>query len=79
MTPIPFPDISPSSTMCSVNNGMAIEANSVPVLNANVNPSNVNHTSSETAQPINTSTPVYTSDIMSQMGNSAASRSAAGR
>ncbi len=69
MTPIPFPDISPSSTMCSVNNGMAIEANSVPVLNANVNPSNVNHTSSETAQPINTSTPVYTSDIMSQMGN----------
>ncbi len=69
VTPIPFPDISPSSTMCSVNNGIGIEANAVPALNANVNPINVNHTSYETAQPINTSTPVYTSDIMSQTGN----------
>ncbi len=69
VTPIPFPDISPSSTMCSVNNGMGIEANAVPALTTNVNRIHLNHTSSETAQPINTSIPVYISDIMSQMGN----------
>ncbi|KAL0152835.1 hypothetical protein M9458_051856, partial [Cirrhinus mrigala] len=68
-TPIPFPDISPSSTMCSVNNGMGLEANAVPTQNSTENHVHVNHTSCETVQPISTSTPVYTSDIMSQMGN----------
>lgn len=68
VTPIPFPDISSSSNMSAANNGMGLEANTFLEPNANENPVNVN-CSSETTQPISTSTPVLTSDMMSQMGN----------
>lgn len=68
VTPIPFPDISSSSNMSAANNGMGLEANAFLEPNANGNPVNVN-CSSETTQPISTSTPVLTSDMMSQMGN----------
>lgn len=68
-TPIPFPDISPSPTMCGVNNNVGLEANVIHCQDSNVDPVYVNYTSSDSAQPINTSTPVSANDMMSQMGN----------
>lgn len=64
-TPIPFPDI--GFTMGGANNSAELLTQANSALNANESPVHVN-TSSETTQPISTSTPVIASD-MSQMAN----------
>jgi len=59
-TPVPFPDIS---------YGLGLGANASPDQKANEDTDRVNCNNSESTQPISTSTPVLTSDMMSQMGS----------